>query len=143
MEENQKFIQSYDWNVIKRELFLSIFLLSILSTMTTFVKENNHFQWIECLSISVTSFLIIYIGLYGHEKAYKSMVNNLRTIPLKLRIILVLLPVFVTVPIVFTLFYDVSNYPVIFQIAINFLGYFVISLLLAIIMFYIAILFFD
>ena len=66
MEENQKFIQSYDWKVIKRELFLSIFLLSILSTMTTFVKENNHFQWIECLSISVTSFLISYIGLYDH-----------------------------------------------------------------------------
>lgn len=77
------------------------------------------------------------------KKLIKVMVNNLRTIPLKLRIILVLLPVFVTVPIVFTLFYDVTNYPVIFQIAINFLGYFVISLLLAIIMFYIAILFFD
>lgn len=53
------------------ELYLSLFLFSIIAVIAGAVDHNNEFQYIECLSISMTSFLIMFISIFLKEDIFE------------------------------------------------------------------------
>ena len=74
--KEKEYTESYEWKTIMLEFLLSILLLSLVSTITTLTKEENIFQWTECLSIGVSAFLIVFIGLHENRKVFQNTVKE-------------------------------------------------------------------
>ena len=129
--KEKEYTESYEWKTIMLEFLLSILLLSLVSTITTLTKEENIFQWTECLSIGVSAFLIVFIGLHENRKVFQNTVKEYEEINLLKKISLVLL-----IPIIIYILYVIplSNSflfgqlnDCIFDFAFNFIRYFCFS----------------
>ena len=64
------FLESRESKKIQLHLGLSIILLSLVATIKGGVNSGNTFQFLECLSIGVSAFLITFIGMFGNEKIF-------------------------------------------------------------------------
>ena len=66
----KEFLESRESKKIQLHLGLSIILLSLVATIKGGVNSGNTFQFLDCLSIGVSAFLITFIGMFGNEKNF-------------------------------------------------------------------------
>ena len=139
------------------ELILSLFIFSIIAVIKGVVEYNSEFQYMECLSISMTSFLIMFIIFFSKEDIFEEWKEVFKKhskkeklfflfSPIVLIIMLLGTVVFVkTIDFIPSSLYELSDFPLTFNFfkytfwlmkllwisLINFIGYYLGSLLLA------------
>lgn len=71
--ETEHFLESKEGKEIQVNLGLSVGLLSFGAVIKNIISNKNEFNLLDCLAISITAFIIIFMGLYKNEKAFKSV----------------------------------------------------------------------
>ena len=69
----KEFLESREFKKIQINLVLSIFLLSLVTTIKGVFNSANSFQLLECLSIGVSAFLISFMGIFGNENYFNDL----------------------------------------------------------------------
>lgn len=69
----KEFLESREFKKIQINLVLSIFLLSLVTTIKGVFNFANSFQLLECLSIGVSAFLISFMGIFGNENYFNDL----------------------------------------------------------------------
>ena len=67
LEEYSKSREAIKANV---NFVLSITLLSIVSVIKGAINNGSEFQYLDCLSISVTGFLIMFVSLFSDQEVF-------------------------------------------------------------------------
>ena len=57
---------------------LSITLLSIVSVIKGAINSGSEFQYLDCLSISVTGFLIMFVSLFSNQEVFDEWKEGFR-----------------------------------------------------------------
>ncbi|HFI0149467.1 TPA: hypothetical protein ACGO3A_000510 [Streptococcus suis] len=139
------------------ELFLSLFIFSIIAVIKGVVEYNSEFQYMECLSISMTSFLIMFISFFSKEDIFEEWKKGFKNHSKKEKLFFLFSPIVLIIMLLGTVvlvkiidfipssLYELSDFPLTFNFfkytfwlmkllwvsLINFIGYYLGSLLLA------------
>lgn len=74
----EEYSKSRDAIKTQVNLGLSITLLSFVSVIKGAVNSGSEFQYLDCLSISVTGFLIMFVSLFSNQKVFEEWKDNFR-----------------------------------------------------------------
>ena len=66
----KEFLESREYRKIQIHQILSIVLLSLVGTIKGIFNSANSFQFLECLSIGVSAFLISFMGMFSNENFF-------------------------------------------------------------------------